>query len=541
MIDLKDAYKEYETSLEIFHDLNVNVNTVIKNLIDLLFHLSILLYGIAKFIRKDLFYAGITCPSCLKTNLFMGCDLKKFIDDVSNCYDSSAHLDVELRYYSGVLHSPDQYPELKNFQIPYACSGISENFNNVIYHYSSKEELDQGGYLCSFEYDDPLPIGAKASVWWYLPDQIESLVELENEMEIKLFPRYVYRGDDSFYDRYDKFCWNYKLSLNLLERMKEHSHLNLKKLKEMAKAQNINFENLLEQNQDMITPRLCEYFISQEKESLSKDVKASSEFFDLLLNFDPYSVSRKKFPLSVILKTVSPFKEDIVPKTPEEIKIENFHASLTDAQIENIIDKILNHKDKKCVQKWLQDNYLKFIDDYVFLSQKTDFTYGDVWDLKLKYLEQLQNHMKTNLKYEAKNVFVQEGEGWLIRFGEEVISGLRGKGFKYLQYLVLNQNIDFSHKDLNLIDGVRLEHIVDVTIDPEFAEKDKASSETDEESDPDSDFCSNDEVNYDNKFYKSIGSKPTSDHLDAISGEALYEIINEYDRLKSEIQKAERK
>lgn len=164
---------------------------------------------------------------------------------------------------------------------------------------------------------------------------------------------------------------------------------------------------------------------------------------------------------------------------------------------------------------------MKFIDDYVSLFQKIDFTYGDVWDLKLNYLEQLQNYIKTNLKYEAEYVFVQQGEGWLIRFGEEIISGLTGKGFKYLHYLVLNQNNDFSHKDLDIVDGVGIEHIMDVKITKAKHEEESKSKYDEEKSEQ--------PMHLSTDFHKQ----------DLISFEIYQKLRNEYQRLKSEKEKAE--
>ena len=79
--------------------------------------------------------------------------------------------------------------------------------------------------------------------------------------------------------------------------------------------------------------------------------------------------------------------------------------------------------------------------------------------MNIKYLRQIYDiHRKESLK-EARYAFYLEGTAWTIIFDGKPIRALRDKGIQYLHYLVANQNKSFFPEDLDLLDGIELEHI----------------------------------------------------------------------------------
>jgi hypothetical protein len=447
MIDLKDACREYETQFGNYSQLEFKCEHCDQEFNNFVLHLSILLYGFSNFIHKDFFYSGITCPCCLKTNLLKGDDVEKFRNDVSTYIGDITSSVLKLRYHSGVLCSPCQYPELKKFQIPYVFIGLPENLYDVIYSYSSEAELDQKGYLCSFGYHDPLPIGANASVWWYRPDQIESLVELENEKGIKLFPRYVHAGSESFYDRYDKFCWNYKLDLEYLNYLKEEACENYEGLKEYAYEKNINLNRLLQDNSGILPVGCVETLIKQAQENSDKEIlQLTSEFLNIVVNFDSAPLSER---LGIgdfykgWFKSVTPFKNRSIPTSYEELVKGKYTSKISNDDAMEMAEKVRPYITKTHVQDWAIKNHQNFINEYVSLACRTDFSYGHVWDLKCRYLKNLNKiRDKVSIK-DSQYAMYQTGATWTIIFNGKEIGGLEQKGHKYIHFLIQRPNDSF--------------------------------------------------------------------------------------------------
>ncbi|MFO7553844.1 MAG: hypothetical protein R6W88_01455, partial [Desulfobacterales bacterium] len=66
---------------------------------------------------------------------------------------------------------------------------------------------------------------------------------------------------------------------------------------------------------------------------------------------------------------------------------------------------------------------------------------------------------KKDASVEPQYAFYSEGPTWTITFDGKTIRGLRGKGFKYIHYLVRNKFKDYSHEDINQLDGIEVNHI----------------------------------------------------------------------------------
>lgn len=99
---------------------------------------------------------------------------------------------------------------------------------------------------------------------------------------------------------------------------------------------------------------------------------------------------------------------------------------------------------KKYVHDFLLENHIDFIKEYIELSQKIDFSYAAVWELKENYLTLLYDHTKLGVLSEKRYAFYNEGPGWRIIFDGTPISPLTTKGFKYIHFLVSNKHEIFT-------------------------------------------------------------------------------------------------
>lgn len=243
-------------------------------------------------------------------------------------------------------------------------------------------------YLCSYIYDDKVLLKDFASLWWFKPDQIEDLVRIENEHKIRVFPRYIYNM--TWYERFDYFSWNYKLYLEYLKDIRTDDIKPQKQLREIASRNNINLNGLYTANSNIMKAEGVNMLERYVKQPLENDIRAVPIFLELLLNFDldnfAFTDSELGHLFNRILKTINPFSGMSIPTELDEIKHNNLCIGISDAQVIKVAGEIRKYITKPIVQKWALENYRPFLDEYASLSLQSDFSYGYVWDLRLKYL-----------------------------------------------------------------------------------------------------------------------------------------------------------
>jgi hypothetical protein len=101
----------------------------------------------------------------------------------------------------------------------------------------------------------------------------------------------------------------------------------------------------------------------------------------------------------------------------------------------------------------LSKNYINFINEYIGIAGQKDFSYGAVWQIKLKYLESLQAVIQKGIREDAPYAFYKKGDMWVIKYEGKMLYFSDSVGFKYVHYLVSRKNIEISTTDLALLDG----------------------------------------------------------------------------------------
>lgn len=429
MIDLENTYNEpgqLDFQCE-YCDQHHNHFTV---------NLSVFLYGIAFLRGKEEAYTGFTCPSCLKTILLYNNNPTQIkYSLIGQSGPEGTPVRPVPQYYSSLVFSPKQVKDLKDFKIHFFAQDNeftteAAGFHFYLNSYLEEKPFLEKGYLSSYLYGNELPIGTVVSVWWFKASDIKELVKIENEhRKTRVFPRHF--CETSFFERYDHFCWKYKLYHDCLRYFDDS-------------------------DEDDATYKFLESMVARFQKDDNKDVQAASEFLDLLINYnpEPYNVGGVLTePYKGLWKSISPFLDDTIPDSHSGVEPDKFTPDLLDAQIKEIADEIRNYTNNRYVQDWLKDNYLNFINKYISLVQQSDFSYGYVWDLKCSYLKQLHSILGKAAIQDAQYVFVKEGNEWFLKFEGKPIRGLRNKGFQYIYHLVANKDKEKDVFFLGSLDG----------------------------------------------------------------------------------------
>ncbi len=460
MIDLEKSYIATEHEGSTYFHLEFKCETCGQHYNDFSLNLSIFLYGAAILTGHNSYYLGFTCLSCLKTNLLRtnllkSNNLKKLKQDLDLFMGiDGRHQYPDLKYHSPIPFQQEQIPELKDSNIISWEYPLSEDgyihFQDRLNTYLTENPWLEEEFLCSYLNDGEKPIGTIASFLWFKPEQIEALVKIENDHDIRVFPRYIHKM--SWYERYDSFCW-----------LKVAATENFNQLREDARQNDINLDNLVNANPDIAKAEVIEYLESQAQQNAANDVKVTSEFLDLLINYDPDPWDVPPNPLDVpcdisyfykdLWKSVRPFRGAFVPAGLNELDLEKFRPKMPLTQLNEMAHEIRGHFTKSHVQEWASENYRNFIKEYILLACQSDFSYGYVWELKCRYLKQLYDILDKACIEESRYAFFAEGPTWTIIYNGKALRGLRGGGFRYIHYLVKNPRQQYHTNGLNEIDG----------------------------------------------------------------------------------------
>lgn len=213
-------------------------------------------------------------------------------------------------------------------------------------------------------------------------------------------------------------------------------------LDEYAYQKDINPDKLYDDNPDILRIKTAVKMEQHAQQIAATDIQATSEFLDLLINFDP---ALWNIPCAMsdyykgIWKAITPFKDASVPDNLEDFNNREYEVAISDAAVKEMTDEIRKYIAQTNVQEWAMEKHQGFIKEYISLARRPDFSYGLVWDLKCQYLKQLYEIVGTVAFDKSDYAFVFEHAAWRIKFDGEVISGLKAKGLRYIHYLVANQ------------------------------------------------------------------------------------------------------
>jgi len=253
------------------------------------FNFAVALYGVFFLMGKEFGYAGITCPSCLKTIAHKGKinQIEFLKENVSSLViiENSQHL-LNLRYHSSVNFFPQNIQPYKDVDIPHWEAPLDFDFDimRMELHVCIEENLDlYENLFCTYAFDDEPPMGSFLSVGWFKKDWIEEFIQIENDNSIRIFPRYV--PHSLLYENIEQFCWDNHIYLNYIKFLQEKADSQIIKLKEVAKQNNLDFQDILTSNPGILDQNFLEREKNQFVESKQeRDLRIPSDFLSILIS-----------------------------------------------------------------------------------------------------------------------------------------------------------------------------------------------------------------------------------------------------------------
>ena len=195
----------------------------------------------------------------------------------------------------------------------------------------------------------------KALICWYREKDIEQIAAYESEKGLRVFPRYIVY--DPLYTEIHNFCWTHRL------------------ISEFVDIKELPFP-------------ITEIMSSNPKKTLSKN-------FDFMHILDIVHLQDTCAHISL--------KSQIIINYGRQCKLfkscEN--KDILTAEEHEYLSKIIwSNFTKKYVQDLVEGLAEKFIDDYIELSRRLNFTYAKAWALKEKYLVNLAESIDSRPKRE---------------------------------------------------------------------------------------------------------------------------------------------
>ena len=248
----------------------------------------------------------------------------------------------------------------------------------------------EGDLIYSRKLYSSYPFGYKAfgpaiAIWWYRDEDIEKLASFESESGLRTFPRF--RLYDCIYSDIDRFCWQERLHIDFI------------------KGLNLDWE-------------ITHILSNPTKTDLTK----TFDFMHILdmphLQDIPAYITRE----CQIVGSSSGWSK--LPRQTEEITSDKSLTRKTAHDHEEISSVVWANFTEGHVQDLLKKLSEMFIDEYIALSKRTDFTYKSVWNLKEKYLSDLNKAIKSRHKRKKLEQIANEHHRRRVREAEKCFPGV---------------------------------------------------------------------------------------------------------------------
>ncbi|MBM9512008.1 hypothetical protein [Desulfogranum marinum] len=295
-------------------------------------------------------------------------------------------------------------------------------------------EIAAMNLLSPYVYGLAEPVGSFFYNFWTDPDGAEQLIALERESGIRMLPRYIW--DNALIDSVEELCWMFRQEMEFLESGDDVVFI--------AKDPACNLEK---------TSTFHEVLISDPSPSTSllAPIPLNNKLGEELVMEDSDVDSLRK----ALWKKNAPFlgvKKD-----------EHFHDAVPNLEIEGInhddvFEELAENSNKEYAKKYLAGAADDFIDSYLndglWNVRRACWSYSSLWKIKQRYVEGYHHAIKEGLRKEAAYAFYQIGNKYKIRFNNKELSEKKLSGFKYIYFLVCNQNEEFTHQQLDLLNGL---------------------------------------------------------------------------------------
>lgn len=364
-------------------------------------------------------FVGFVCPTCRQTTLLLK-EREAFerIKELFVCssQDSSQTL---LRYRSFPYSLDDHQDSGRFYQLAYTKCAYDKEFSisemDIRLDLRRNENDDPGelpsGY-CSYGFGDRI-MGPAATIWWYEEAQIPRLLEIEHETGAKVFPRYFPYAP--LIEKADDFTFSYYLSPDFEQWQRaswKTAVVNPLNIYKRDIHKHIHYLNILD---SMVQP-------ADGDNGCGVTIRTPEE-----------------------MGGIATIPADGLPQTAE--------AGCEQERL-RILDHLWDNFSERDVQSLLSRTSARFAAEYPRLSQRSDFSFALFWKLKEGLLGEISRYIWKESLSRQRYALYKDGASWTLVFDGKKISGLRGSGFKYIQYLVQHRGRQFSTEEISMLDGV---------------------------------------------------------------------------------------
>ena len=318
---------------------------------------SVATYGLIWLNNDENAWIGFNCPLCEKPST----NIKKFKHEEIRPF--RLQLEYRITYILGTLiyhsfpfsvHHPVKGRDFAGQYIEQLKLPVDQ-LNEETFDYSQIEEYpgDSKKLYTSYSFGYKA-FGPAIAIWWYKDEDIENLASYESESGLRAFPRY--RLYECIYPAIDRFCWKERLYIDFINKTK------------------------------FLYPNTITDILLAN--STKKDLTKTFEFMHFLGMSHRQETREFMTGENQLVGSLIGLSE-----VPEET---------ADHHHEKISSVVWDNFTKDYVQDLLKMLSEKFIDEYIALSDRTDFSFGAVWELKEKYLSDLKNAIES--RHERKKL-----------------------------------------------------------------------------------------------------------------------------------------
>ena len=325
-------------------------------------------YGIIFLFGKDDGYYGSVCPACLRTTLeSVGIDdLQAFKQNLFAEVESVVEGHVNrLQYNSFSYHTdylPKESPKIIRSSVK-TLNGNSGNLSKDLMSRLYRKTSSLSERYCSYSFGD-IAMGPAIAVWWYNKEDIETIAHIENEKQLKVFPRYLIH--DSLTLAMQNFFWKYNQYIETIPNLKltaypeyqEESWLQENKFPEIAK--NSEFLSILKypfsESDESLTSLSMEIFNSKIRiQEMLDEISDNFEediyqtYLSFVSNYFLEQINQQSHKIDFSSDRVLAFRNGFLQILALELQRarEDFETSksgigeLSESEDENIIDECL--------------------------------------------------------------------------------------------------------------------------------------------------------------------------------------------------------
>ena len=356
---------------QVFNDWNLNI--------------SIFLYGVFFLSGSDRGVIGITCPKCLKDVGIegpikevcrIGAKLLRGLQSGPNEVINQLAFFSSVNYHRKHNIDPDldfcQYVPIR-LDRDYEHPSLTE----LIYHeYNQSPWLETDDYSISLLEGQYHYFGSRIIVGWFKNDRIDKVINIENSKRIKLIDRYYYANP--ILTEINKFCWNFKYA-------EERYHDAVQAIQSLGFDDSDSSIDL-----DVSESSLHIYLDKPSQTDILND------FLEIVFsNHPPFTFPTElNLELDGLWKTIDPFCEMGMPQSIHHLEKNRFDKS---EETKKLVE--LGHAVKATIpietrNELLRQNAFQFIEEYETAFKRPDFSYAQLWGMKLRYADMLMDAFK---------------------------------------------------------------------------------------------------------------------------------------------------